>query len=98
MQISILIFLSDDHIESGFYGVSTKKEIVDFIASHVCKIESYSVDQFTVKMLESNIAVLTYHAEQSTICHNKVPSPMWVSSIYINRNGNWEKHLPANTS
>ncbi len=74
----------------GFYGASTKTDVVSFIASHICKVESYKVDQFRVQMLDSNIAVLTYRAEQSTICHNKVPSPVWVSSIYRNHNGNWE--------
>ena len=83
-------FLSDDHIELGFYGASTKKDVVSFIASHACKVQSYSVDKFSVKMLDTNIVVLTYWAEQETVCNSKVPSPVWVSSIYIKRNGNWE--------
>ena len=83
-------FLSNDHIELGFYGASTKNDIVSFIASHACNVQSYSVDKFSVKMLDTNIAVLTYYAEQNTQCHNKVPSPVWVSSIYIHRNGKWE--------
>jgi hypothetical protein len=83
-------FLSDDHIELGYYGTSSKKDVVSFIASHACNVQSYNVSEFSVKMLDTNIAVLTYHAEQNTICQNKVPSPVWVSSIYINRNGKWE--------
>ena len=84
-------FLSDDHIEIGFYGASTKKDVISGIASHVCKVQSYTVDDFNLKLLDTNIAVLTYHAAQTTECMNKpVPSPVWVSSIYINRNGKWE--------
>jgi len=83
-------FLSDDHIELGFYGTSTKNDVVSFIASHACNVQLYSVNKFSVKMLDTNIAVLTYWAEQNTACQNKVPSPVWVSSIYINRNGKWE--------
>lgn len=86
-------FLSDDHVEVGFNGVNTKAEVVAFVASPVCQVKSYSIDHFDLKLLDSNTALLTYFAKQETICHNPVPSPCWVSSLYLKRNDRWENVL-----
>ena len=83
-------FLSDDHVEVGAGGVSTKDEIVPFVGSPVCVIKSYSVDSFSFTLFDANTAMLTYHAAQDTTCHGKlVPSPAWVSSMYVKRGGRW---------
>ena len=35
-------------------------------------------------------ALLTYRAEQDTVCNGiAVPSPVWVSSLYVKRGGHW---------
>src|SRR5207244_3205232 len=59
-------FLSDDHVEVGSSGAATKAQIVAFVASPVCIINSYSIDRFELKMLKPDIALLTYHAAQDT--------------------------------
>jgi len=83
-------FLSDDHQEIGAGGVSTKSEIVPFVGSKACLVKSYSVDSFTVTIFDANTALLTYHAAQDTTCGGSpVPSPVWVSSLYIRRSGHW---------
>jgi hypothetical protein len=82
-------FLSDDHVEVGFGGVSNKAEIVSFVGSPVCTIKSYQLDQFELKMLDKNTALLTYREAQDTVCHNPVPSPCWVSSLYMKRGDRW---------
>ena len=82
-------FLSDDHVEVGFGGVSNKAEIVSFVGSPVCTVKSYQLDQFELKMLDKNTALLTYREAQDTVCHNPVPSPCWVSSLYIKRGDRW---------
>jgi hypothetical protein len=82
-------FLSDDHVEVGFGGVSNKGEIVSFVGNPVCTVKSYQLDQFELKMLDKNTALLTYREAQDTVCHNPVPSPCWVSSLYMKRGDRW---------
>jgi hypothetical protein len=83
-------FLSDDHVEVGFYGLANKDQVLATVATPACKVESYSIDQFNVTMLDANTALLTYHAAQETTCNGKtVPSPVWVSSLYKKRGDRW---------
>ena len=90
-------FLSDDHVEVGFGGVSNKAEIVSFVGSPVCTVKSYQLDQFELKMLDKNTALLTYREAQDTVCHNQVPSPCWVSSLYMKRGDRWRNVLYQQT-
>ena len=82
-------FLSDNHVEVGFGGVANKQEVVDFVASPICTVKSYRLDQFVLKMLDPNTALLTYREAQDTVCHKPVPSPCWVSSLYMKRGDRW---------
>ena len=83
-------FLSDDHVELGFYGAANKADVLATVASSACLVRSYSVDQFKVTLLDANTALVTYHAAQDTTCHDKpVPSPVWVSSLYMKRDDRW---------
>jgi hypothetical protein len=83
-------FLSDDHVEVGFGGPTNKATVVTGVASPTCNVKSYTVDKFELTLLETNTALLTYHAAQDTTCGGKaVPSPVWVSSLYIKRGGRW---------
>jgi hypothetical protein len=82
-------FLSDDHVEVGFGGQATKAEVVNFVGSPVCTVKSYKLDHFEMKLLDKNTALLTYWEEQDTVCSNPVPSPCWVSSLYMKRGERW---------
>jgi hypothetical protein len=83
-------FLSDDHVEVGFSGVTNKATVVAGVASPVCVVKSYGVEKFEMTMIDANTALLTYHAEQDTNCGgNAVPSPVWASSLYVRRGGHW---------
>jgi hypothetical protein len=83
-------FLSDDHVEVGFGGPGNKAMVVASVASPACSVKSYSVDKFEVTMLGSNTALLTYYASQDTTCKGTaVPSPVWVSSLYMKRDDKW---------
>src|SRR3954468_24945636 len=63
--------LSDDHVELGGSGRSTKKEVADFVGSPACVVKSYAVRDFEVTKFNESTALLTYHAEQDTTCHGK---------------------------
>jgi hypothetical protein len=82
-------FLSDDHVEVGFGGLSNKADIVPFVGSPACTVNSYRLDHFEMKRLDPNTALLTYWEEQDTVCRNRVPSPCWVSSLYMKRGDRW---------
>src|ERR1700674_860093 len=83
-------FLSDDHVEVGFYGAANKTDVVATVATPACLVRSYSLDPIKVTLLDANPALLTYHATQDTSCHDKlVPSPVWVSSLYLKRGDRW---------
>lgn len=83
-------FLSDDHLEVGFYGTADKKDVLAIVATPACVVQSYSLDPIKVTLLDASTALLTYHAAQDTSCHDKaVPSPVWVSSLYLKRGDRW---------
>jgi hypothetical protein len=82
-------FLSDDHVEVGFGGLTSKAEVVGFVGSPVCTVKSYKLDRFEMKMLGKDTALLTYWEEQDTVCNKQVPSPCWVSSLYMKRGDKW---------
>ena len=39
-------FLSDDHVEVGFGGLTNKAEVVAFVGSPVCTVKSYQARSF----------------------------------------------------
>jgi len=83
-------FLSDDHVEVGFAGLTSKGQVVDGVASGVCEVANYALDHFELRMLRDDVALLTYQEAQETNCQGKaVPSPCWVSSLYMKRGGRW---------
>lgn len=91
-------FLSDDHIEVGTTGLATKAQVVAFVGSPACLVKSYSVGQFHLTRFDDNTALLTYRAEQSTMCgKTAAPSPAWVSSLFVRRNGKWMNALYQQT-
>lgn len=91
-------FLSDDHVEVGFGGPTDKKNVVSFVGSPVCTVKSYTVDSFKLTELGPDTALLTYHAAQNTTCGgNPAPSPVWVSSLFVKRNGHWLNALYQQT-
>jgi hypothetical protein len=91
-------FLSDDHVEVGFTGPAAKAQVVASVGSPICVVKNYSVDKFKLVAFDANTAVLTYYAEQDTTCAGKVvPSPVWVSSLYVKRNNRWLNALYQQT-
>jgi hypothetical protein len=83
-------FLSDDHVEVGFGGITRKAAVVAGVASPVCVVHSYNIDRFELTRLNPTTALLTYHAAQQTLCGgHPVPSPVWASSIYVRRGNHW---------
>jgi len=91
-------FLADDHVEVGFSGVTDKASVVAGVASPICVVKSYAIDKFELVRFDASTALLTYHAQQDTACNGQaVPSPVWVSSLYVRRHGHWYNALYQQT-
>ena len=91
-------FLSDDHVEMGAGGPSTKAQVVAFVGSKACDVKSFAVRDFKVTQLGKASAVVTYHAEQDTTCGQvRVPSPAWATSVYVLRGGRWQNAVYQQT-
>jgi Domain of unknown function (DUF4440) len=83
-------FLSDDHLEVGFGGLANKAAVVNMVGSPVCAVKSYTVDKFKCTQIDTNVAILNYYAAQDTVCYGKpVPSPVWVTSLFVKRGERW---------
>jgi hypothetical protein len=82
-------FLSDDHVEVGFAGPDGKANVVKGVESG-CTVKSYDTKGFKVTRLGPDTALVTYWASQDTLCGGQpVPSPVWASSLYVRRKGQW---------
>src|SRR5262249_52486544 len=91
-------FLSDDHIEIHTTGSATKAQVVQFVASGVCTVASFSLGDMTFTQLSRDAAVVTYRAEQDTTCNrSRVVSPTWVTSGYVFRAGRWQNAIHVQT-
>ena len=91
-------FLSDDHIDVHTTGIATKAQIVSFVASGACIVNNYALHDMAFHRLSSDAAVLTYRAEQSTLCGTApAPSPTWVTSSYVFRGGRWQNAVYVQT-
>ncbi|MEP7065594.1 MAG: nuclear transport factor 2 family protein [Gemmatimonadota bacterium] len=91
-------FLSEDHVEVGTTGLATKSQVVAFVGSPACVVKSYSVDHFRITRFDDNTALLTYRAEQDTMCGSTAaPSPAWVSSLFVRRHEKWMNALYQQT-
>ncbi len=91
-------FLSDDHVELGIGGPTNKAQVVAGVKSGVCEVKDYALKNFKLHMLAENVALLTYYESQETSCGGKaVPSPCWVSSLYLKREGRWRNVLYQQT-
>jgi hypothetical protein len=92
-------FLSDDHVEMQGNGPAGKAGVVAGVGG-ACTVRSYAVDRFKVTRFSADTALLTYRAVQDTSCGAaKVPSPVWATSLFVRRDGQWRNalyvHSPA---
>jgi hypothetical protein len=91
-------FLADDHVEVHGYGIVGKSTVVEGIRSSACVVQSYSIGPLSVITVSPDSILVTYRAEQETLCGiAKVPSPVWATSLYARRSGRWVNVLYQQT-
>lgn len=92
-------FLSDDHVEVHGYGIVGKAAVVEGVRSPACVVQRYSLGPLSVTRVSPDSMLVTYRAEQDTLCGNaRVPSPVWASSLYAKRSGRWVNVLYQHTA
>ena len=92
-------FLSDDHVEIHAYGISGKAAVVDGVRSPACVVQAYSLSPLTLTPVSADTVLVTYRAEQDTTCSaQKVPSPVWATSLYAKRGGRWVNVMYQHTA
>ena len=82
----------------GFYKYfNTKGEL--FAETVKLALEDYALSDFRLTVFGQTTALLTYRAAQDTVCGTqKVPSPVWATSLYIKREGRWVNALYSHTA
>jgi len=80
--------LAEDFVRVGADGVTTKsgeKNDIDQLTMDTYKWEGLQVVHFT-----PDVTLLAYKATQKTTYRGQpLPSPTWISSLWIKRNGTW---------
>lgn len=92
-------FLSADHVEMQGAGPVGKASVMEGVASG-CEVKSYTLGPMRFTRLAADTALLTYRAEQDTLCEGqKALSPVWATSLFVRRDGVWKNalyiHSPA---
>jgi hypothetical protein len=83
--------LTDDSVMIDQTGiVQGKDKAVESMAKSPCDVKSYSVGDIKVDWVNKDTALLTYKAESDATCSGqKAPSPVYASSIWVNKSGKW---------
>lgn len=81
-------YVADDALYVYADGVIGKTKIVDALPT--CDLKSFTLDNFTFRMLDKNSALLNYTAAQDATCYGKKqPTNLRVNSVYVRRGGKW---------
>lgn len=88
-----------DGLLVGEQGVETKAELLKDIASNPCEVKSYSFDNIRLTMINKDAALVTYKAAQAYTCMGHAgPTPVFASSVYVKRKGQWLNILHQETA
>jgi hypothetical protein len=93
-------FLAFDHVEVHADGIAGKAAVIEVVRSPACVVQDYSIGPLSMVPVSADTVLVTYRAEQNTACGtDRVPSPVWATSLYVKRDGRWVnvlyQHTPA---
>ena len=70
--------------------VQGKDKSLDVLTKVPCEVKSYSLGDITVTWVDKDTALLAYKAESDATCGGqKVPSPVYASSIWVKKGAKW---------
>lgn len=80
--------LAADALQIDVTGLTTKADIVKSLAD--CEVKDYSLDNFKMMKVDSNVMVLTYKATVHATCGGQAaPENIMAASVWVNRGGKW---------
>lgn len=90
--------VADDYQDVGEFGVWDKQKSVQSNAEPGFELSKFSLDHFRFTRLAPTVVLLTYEAKQTGSSDGKpLPSPLFISSVWVNRKGKWLSVLYQDT-
>jgi len=90
--------LSDKYVGFNATGRINKAMSVESMAKTNCKVNSYSWSDEQMRMIGSDVAVLTFKADQDYTCEGKKgDTPTWSTTVYLREGDNWKNVFYAET-
>ena len=90
--------LSDRYVGFGPTGRTNKAASVESMSKQNCKVNSYSWSDEQMRMIGSDVAVLTFKADQDYTCDGKKgDTPTWSASVYVREGDKWKNTYYAET-
>jgi hypothetical protein len=90
--------LSDKYVGFNATGRTDKAASVQSMTAQNCKVNSYSWSDEQMKMIGSDVAVLTFKAEQDYTCDGKKgDTPTWSATVYVREGDKWKNVFYAET-
>jgi hypothetical protein len=84
--------LADDAVAVDERGAVDKQTQIHDIDHPLCAVDSYSMENASVRWLDPNTALLTYKADKNVTCSGqKGPTSVSVASLWMQRGGRWER-------
>jgi len=81
----------DKAVVMSYTGAISGKQFISQIETGVCKVNSFKLDDFAFRLINSTSGVLTYHAIQDAMCTGKpLPQDLQVEIGYLNNDGRWK--------
>ena len=75
----------------SYTGAIDGKRFISQIETGVCKVNSFKLDDFAFRLINSTSGILTYHAIQDAVCTGMpLPQNLTVEVGYLNDDGRWE--------
>jgi hypothetical protein len=89
--------MADDFVDVGESGIVTRSKVLDAFGQ--ATISRYALDQMQAVALAPTVVAVTYKATaQGSAQGRPLPSPVFVSSVWVNRGGHWLNVLYHDTT
>ena len=89
--------MADDFVDVGEAGIVARSKVLDAFGQ--ATISSFSLDQMQAVALAPTVVAVTYKASaKGSAQGHPLPSPVYVSSVWVSRGGHWLNVLYHDTT
>jgi hypothetical protein len=83
-------YLSADSVMVGGGGTQNKADAIKEITSMGCDVQSYTLSDWKLSMIDAAAALLTYKGVVVGTCGGQSIPATWSSTVWIKRGGRWQ--------